>query len=104
MGKRSEASPAERREAVLALLRREEPAEVVARRYGISANTLYTWRDTFLQAGEAGLSNGQGKGDPNLRRIQELERELAERDRVIGELTIANRILKKTAGGGLSMK
>ena len=28
-----------------------------------------------------------------------VEKELAERDRVIGELTIANRILKKTAEG-----
>ena len=30
----------------------------------------------------------------------ELAKELGERDRVIGELTIANRILKKTATGG----
>ncbi len=98
MGNRSEASPVERKEAVLALLRGEEPAELIARRYGVSANTLYGWRDTFLQGGEASLANGQGKGDQNLRRIQELERELAERDRVIGELTIANRILKKNGG------
>lgn len=99
MGRPSELEAGQRRDAVLALLRREEPAEVLARRYGVSANTLYTWRDTFLQGGESALANGKGKGDPNIRRIQELEKELIERDRVIGEITIANRILKKRQDG-----
>lgn len=97
MGKRSDVSAADRQEAVLALLRREATADEIGRRYGVSANTLYTWRDTFLSGAQAALANGKGKGDVNVRRIEELEQELAERDRVIGELTIVNRILKKTA-------
>ena len=35
------------------------------------------------------------------KRVQELERELATRDQVIGELTIANRIFKKLSDGSL---
>ena len=102
MGKRSELKPSERREAVLVLLRKEEPGAQIARRYGISEQTLYRWRDEFLAAGEAGLAGLSGKQkDPRKRRIEELERELVERDRVIGELTIANRVLKKTLGGSL---
>jgi hypothetical protein len=31
--------------------------------------------------------------------VERLSGELAERDQVIGELTIANRVLKKTLGG-----
>ena len=104
MGRKSELSAEKRREAVLALLRHEEPAEIVARRYGVSANTLYSWRDLFLESGLAGLTHGKGKGDGDVRRIHELEKELAERDRVIGELTIANRILKKTADSGYSTR
>ena len=46
---------------------------------------------------EAALANGRGKADPRDRRIADLRKQLFERDRVIGELTIANRILKKTA-------
>ena len=98
MGKQSKLNVSERREAVLALLRREQPAGAIARSYGISENTLYRWRDAFLAGGEAGLSNGKGKSDPRDRRIAELEKERAERDRVIGELTIANRLFKKHLG------
>jgi transposase-like protein len=97
MGAKSKLSVSERREAVLSLLRREEPAALLARRHGISENTLYRWRDEFMTAGEAALANGKGKADPRNRQIAELRRQLSERDRVIGELTIANRILKKTA-------
>ena len=97
MGSRSRLSVPERREIVLSLLRREEPAKVLARRYGLSENTLYRWRDAFLTGGEAALANGQGKADPRDRRIAELNKQLGERDKVIGELTIANRLLKKTA-------
>ena len=101
MARRSEVSVADRRNAVLALLRREEPAQIIARRLGVSENTLYNWRDLFLQGGEAGLANGKGKSDPQVRQIEKLERELGERDRVIGELTIANRILKKVRSESL---
>ncbi len=98
MGKRSELSVPQRREAVLALLRREEPAVKVARRFGVSEQTLYRWRDEFLAAGEATLASGNGKDDGRQRRIEQFEREIAKRDQVIGELTIANRFLKKLSG------
>lgn len=97
MGSKSKLSVPERREVVLSLLRREEPATVLARRHGISENTLYRWRDEFMVAGEAALANGKGKVDPRDRQVAELKKQLDERDKVIGELTIANRILKKTA-------
>jgi transposase-like protein len=97
MGAKSKLSVSERREAVLSLLRREESANVLSRRYGVSENSLYRWRDEFMSAGEAALANGKGKADPRDRRIAELKKQLFERDRVIGELTIANRVLKKTA-------
>ena len=97
MGTKSKLTPAERRKVVLSLIRREEPAAVLARRYGIAEGTLYRWRDEFLTAGEAALANGKNKADARERQIVELKKDLVERDKVIGELTIANRILKKTA-------
>ena len=99
MGKRSELTAAQRRDAVLALLRREEPAARLARRIGVSEQTLYRWRDEFLAGGEAALANGKGGTDSREREIRSLQKEVERRDRVIGELTIANRILKKTQDG-----
>lgn len=99
MGKKSELKGSDRRDVVLMLLRREEPAAVLARRYGISEQTLYRWRDEFLAAGEAALMQSKSGADPRNRQIEELKRELAGRDQVIGELTIANRLLKKSSGG-----
>ncbi len=95
MGKRSVLSVAQRREAVLALIRREEPAGKLARRFGVSEQTLHRWRDDFLAGGEAALC---GKNGGQGRRIDELEKAIEGRDQVIGEMTIANRVLKKLSG------
>ena len=99
MGKRSGLTARERRDAVLVLLRREEPAARLARRIGVSEQTLYRWRDEFLAGGEAALANGKGGTDSREREIRSLQKEVERRDQVIGELTIANRILKKTQDG-----
>jgi hypothetical protein len=52
-----------------------------------------------LAGGEVALANGKGGTDSRDREIRELKKEVERRDQVIGELTIANRILKKTADG-----
>ena len=96
MGKRAEVSIAQRREAVLSLLRRDETASKIARRFAVSEPTLYRWRDEFLAGGEAGLSGSNGNGQQ--RQIDDLRKQLEERDQVIGELTVANRFLKKLSG------
>jgi transposase len=96
MGKRSEVPVQERRQAVLSLLRREEPGAVIARRYGVAEATLYRWRDEFVAAGEAALAGGTRNGSATRnRQVAELERQLESRDQVVGELTVANRVLKK---------
>lgn len=85
----------ERAQIVLALLRREEPASILAKRHGISENTLHRWREEFIAAGTSGLASGNKRQRVEAQRLARLEAEIGERDRVIGELTIANRILKK---------
>jgi transposase len=95
MGRKSDVEPGKRLEAVVALLRREEPGSAVARRYGVSETTLTRWKEAFLQGGKQALANGSRGQTAADRRVRELQEQVAERDRVIGELTIANRILKK---------
>jgi hypothetical protein len=66
----------------------------------VAEPTLYRWRDECVAGGEAALSNGSGKQGAHLRdrRIAELEQQIEKRNQVIGEYTIANRILKKLSG------
>jgi len=59
---------------------------------------LARWRDEFLEGGKSALGSGKRQQSVQAERIEKLERDLAGRDQVIGELTIANRILKKTVG------
>ena len=96
MGKKSELSAEQRVQLVLRLLSKEEPAVQIARRAGVSEQTLYRWRDEFIGGGKQAL-NGRGENE-QAKKISRLEEQLAERDQVIGEITIANRILKKLSG------
>lgn len=100
MAKKSDLSVEKRVEVVLALLRNKEPAAQIARRNGISEPTLYRWRDEFIAGGRAQLS---GKGGEGLvaKEMAKLQREIEAREQVIGELTVANRILKKLSGPSL---
>ena len=95
MGKKSTMSPQERASVVLRLLSKEEPAVQIARRAGISEQTLYRWRDEFLRGGQLAL-RGRDAPSEQAKVLERLSAEVAERDRVIGEMTIANRVLKKT--------
>ena len=96
MGRRSRVSLEDREEAVLRLLRKEEPVAALARRYQVSEQTLYRWRDEFLAGGRARLaSKGDGASKKAEKKIIKLERELAKRAQVIGELSLANDLLKK---------
>ena len=94
--KRTEEENARRFEAVMALLRREESAAKLSRRYGMCEATLYRLRDEFLSGGKEALSRQKGKSADSHKMV-ELEKAVAERDQVIGEITIANRILKKNS-------
>ena len=78
------------------LLRREETAAKIARRYRISEATLGRYRDAFLEGGLKALQDGNRDSveDQN----KELRKQLALRDQVIGELPIANRIQNRLPG------
>ena len=51
MGKKSALTAEQRTQLVLRLLSKEEPAAQIARRAGVSEQTLYRWREEFIGAG-----------------------------------------------------
>lgn len=95
MPKKVSLNPQQRVEIVLALLRKEESAASLSRRYQVSEQTIYRWRDAFIESGKQGLASSKKSDKDSDRRLRQLERELSKRAQVIGELSLANDILKK---------
>lgn len=98
MARKSELPASKRVEAILALLRKEDTGVEIARRYGVSEPTLYRWRDEFQAGGKAQLESKRGTPDALLKKVSQLRREMETRGQMIGEPTVANRILKKVSG------
>jgi transposase-like protein len=98
MARQSKLAVGQRVEVVLSMLRKDEPIATLARRYNVSETTLHRWREEFLAGGQAALADRRSrKAGAQVAEIARLKKELARRDQVIGEITIANRILKKNA-------
>jgi transposase len=74
-------SPRRRQSAVLRLLRGED-LELVSRALGVTAAELSTWRDAFLAAGEASLTEAR----PRRSRVSAPKRPADGRDVEIGRL------------------
>jgi transposase-like protein len=75
-------------DAVLRLLRGED-LEALSRELGVTAATLSTWRQDFLDGGKAALKSRPADGrDEQLRRLQAK----------VGELTMDNELLRLRCG------
>ena len=84
MPRRSELTAPQRRDAVLALLRKEEPAAQLARRLGVSEPTLHRWRNQY-----GGLKQDEAK------HLKELEAENARLKRLVAELALDKQMLQE---------
>ena len=94
MPTRAKVTEEQRGEAALRLIRKEENASTIARELGVSEPTIYQWRDRFLKAGHQAMGDGRGEQGE----VKRLTQDIAERDRIIGEQTVALTVLKKTLG------
>lgn len=63
----------------------------LCRKYNVTPNAFYGWKEKFIQAGKLGLSGSSKNGNPDGELLAEVDR----LKRLIGELTIANDALKK---------
>ena len=95
MGRKKGISAEQRRRWALSAVRREDSMVSLSREAGVTEQTLYRWRDLFIEGGCERLNGGVS---PEREEIERLKKELAERDQVIGEQTIAIRVLKKNLG------
>ncbi len=83
---------------VLEGLRGEESIAELCRREGIISNLYYRWSKEFLESGKKRLA-GDTVREATSSEVEELRAENRELKEVVAELTLKNRVLKKSLLG-----
>ncbi len=98
---RKQYSAEEKIRIVLDGLRGEDSIAELCRREGISQGVYYKWSKDFLEAGKRRLA-GDVTRQASSGEIKDLRRESRDLKEVVAELTLENRLLKKSmiADGG----
>lgn len=89
--KGSRFSPEQKVNVILESLRGEKSISQICRENGISMSLYYKWRDKFMNGALEGLTHRSGKA-----MAARKNGEITQLKQLIGELTIENKILKKT--------
>jgi transposase len=91
-------SPEEKIRIVLAGLRGEESIAALCRREGIAESQYYSWSKEFLEGGKKRLA-GDTERQATSGEIKDLRGELAALKEAVADLTLENRLLKKSMIG-----
>src|ERR1700739_4390018 len=83
---------------VLEGLRGEESISELCRREGIAASMYYGWSKEFLEAGKRRLAGDTARAATS-GEVKDLRREAAALKEVVSDLTLENRLLKKSMSG-----
>jgi transposase len=83
---------------VLEGLRGEDSIAELCRREGINQNLYYRWSKEFLEAGKKRLA-GDTAREATSEEVRSLRREALVLKEVVAELTLENRLLKKSMTG-----
>ena len=91
-------SPEEKIRIVLEGLRGEQGVAELCRREGIAANLYYRWSKDFLEAGKKQLA-GDTLREATSDEVKDLRSKNRELKEVVAEITLKNRVLKKSLTG-----
>jgi transposase len=83
---------------VLEGLRGEENISELCRREGIAASMYYGWSKEFLEAGKRRLAGDTARAATS-GEVKDLRREAIALKEVVADLTLENRLLKKSMNG-----
>jgi transposase len=95
---RRQFSAEEKIRIVLSGLRGEDSIAELCRREGIVQNLYYRWAKEFMEAGKKRLAGDTAQAATS-DEVKELRREASALKEVVAELTLENRLLKKSAIG-----
>jgi transposase len=95
---RKQYSAEEKIRIVFAGLRGEDSIAELCRREGINQNLYYRWSKEFLEAGKKRLA-GDTAREATSEEVKGLRRQAVELKEVVADLTLENRLLKKSMTG-----
>jgi transposase len=95
---RKQYSAEEKIRIVLEGLRGEESIATICRREAINTNMYYRWSKEFLEAGKKRLL-GDTAREANSDEVAELKNENEQLKQLVAELSLKNRVLKKSLSG-----
>jgi transposase len=95
---RRQFSAEEKIRIVLEGLRGEESIAELCRREGIATSMYYGWSKDFLEAGKKRLAGNTARAATS-DEVKDLRREAAALKEVVADLTLENRLLKKSMSG-----
>jgi transposase len=95
---RKKYSAEEKIRIVLAGLRGEYSISELCRREGIAESLYYSWSKEFLEAGKRRLA-GDTERQANSGEVKGLRHEMGDLKELVAELTLENRLLKKSMTG-----
>ena len=92
---RKQYSAEEKIRIVLEGLRGEDSIAEICRREGIAQNLYYRWSKDFLEAGKKRLAGDTARAATS-DKVKDLRREATALKEVVADLTLENRLLKKS--------
>jgi len=95
---RKKYSSEEKIRIVLEGMRGEESISAICRREGINPNLYYRWSKDFLEAGKKRLA-GDTVREANSGEVTDLRKENEQLKQLVAELSLKNRVLKKSMSG-----
>lgn len=95
---RKKYSTEEKIRIVLSGLRGEYSIAELCRREGIAQSLYYSWSKEFLEAGKRRLA-GDTERQASSGAVKDLRRETGDLKELVAELTLENRLLKKSMSG-----
>jgi transposase len=91
-------NPEEKIRIILEGLKGEESIAAICRREGIAPSLYYKWSKSFLEAGKQRLK-GDTMREANSDEVSELRKENEQLKQLVAELSLKNRVLKKSLTG-----
>lgn len=86
-------TPAQKLQAVQSILEGKKRPTQVARELNVAEGTLIKWRKAFAEHGEAAFKQVENQFE-TLTRERQLEKKVSELERVLGQITFENSIMK----------